>query len=95
MKRLTTSLLAVLVLAVAQPGAAHAQVGAVGEGCSVTQDAYGPGICPPPPEGDPPVGDRLPFTGAEAGIAGGAGLLLLLIGLGMRRAAREQEPPPA
>ena len=89
MKRIITSLLAVLVLALALPSA-HAQVAVVGEGCAVTQDAYGPGPCPTPPEDDGDPRKELPFTGAEAGVAGGAGLLLLLTGVAMRRAARRE-----
>ena len=39
---------------------------------------------------DPGQGDTLPFTGLDAGMVGGAGMALLLVGVGMARAARRE-----
>ena len=38
----------------------------------------------------PPQGGNLPFTGFDAGLAAGAGLLLVLLGVGMRFLARHR-----
>ena len=85
-------LIAIMVASVFTTPAA-AQDFSVGQGCSVTQTVYGPGICPPPPTPDPDPPGELPFTGLETGLLGLVGMALLGGGVALRRATRAATLP--
>ena len=55
--------------------------------CSSGQVGYSTQIVCPPSGGGPDSG--LPVTGAELGVFAGAGLVLVALGVGLRRLARK------
>ena len=76
------------------PGAVPAGAGNVGtaDAGNTTGNAAATGNVPVRAAASPLRGDELPFTGLDVGLVAVGGLMLLALGVGVRRVSREPRP---
>jgi hypothetical protein len=86
-KRLIGLVLVVLVVMLAPAAAAQSEDPTVGAYGGLAGEIQGPLDEPGATETTRTIG-TLPFTGVDLALAGGAGILLLGLGFGLRRASR-------
>lgn len=76
------------------PGAVPAGAGNAGaaDAGNTTGNAAATGNVPVRAAASPLRGDELPFTGLDVGLVAAGGLMLLALGVGVRRVSREPRP---